>query len=463
MAIWIPDLSGRRGPKYLQIVEALADAVKSGALAPGARLPPHRELAHALGVSANTTSRAYSEGVQRALLRGEVGRGTFIRAPSDLMASQREIDLRRPSEGPIDFSRNLPNVGAAAAHLADALAEIGADDLQGLVDYQTSGDLTAHREAAMAWLGRFGLRAGEDTVVTTIGAQHAILVALAAILEPGDLLLTEALTYQPIMAVAQRLGVRVAPLAMDQDGPRPDALERACRDSAPKALYLTPTIQTPTAITLPPERRAQLARIIEAQELILIEDDVFGALPPEPVPPIAQQIPERAIYLTSASKALSPALRVGYARAPARIAPALRAAVALSCWMPPPLMSEIAARWIRSGSADALTAAQRSIAARRQTLAAEALAGFDVSAHPFGLHVWLTPPAPWTADALRAEAEARGVIVTGGGAFAVEPGARPNAVRLCLSHERDERRVKDGLGVLASLLSAPKSWAPLTL
>ncbi|NVN12107.1 GntR family transcriptional regulator, partial [Nguyenibacter vanlangensis] len=81
-AIWHPDLSGRRGPKYLQIIAAMAEDIASGDLPAGACLPPHRVLAWQLGLSPNTTSRAYAEGVKRALLRGEVGRGTFVRVPS---------------------------------------------------------------------------------------------------------------------------------------------------------------------------------------------------------------------------------------------------------------------------------------------------------------------------------------------------------------------------------------------
>ena len=81
MAIWLPELDGRRGPKYLQIVEAMAEDIASERLAVGTRLPPHRELAYQLGMSANTTSRAYAEAVKRALLRGEVGRCTFVRSP----------------------------------------------------------------------------------------------------------------------------------------------------------------------------------------------------------------------------------------------------------------------------------------------------------------------------------------------------------------------------------------------
>ena len=80
VTIWSPDLEGRRGPRYLAIVQALADDVARGALPEGQRLPTHRELAEQLGVTVGTISRAYAEAARRGLVTGQVGRGTFVRS-----------------------------------------------------------------------------------------------------------------------------------------------------------------------------------------------------------------------------------------------------------------------------------------------------------------------------------------------------------------------------------------------
>ena len=139
--------------------------------------------------------------------------------------------------------------------------------------------------------------------------------------------------------------------------------------------------------------------------------------------------------------------------APSRQIPrSLRAAVNLTCWMPPPLMAEIVSRWIQDGTADRLTAFQRDEAAARQALARDLLPAAHVRAHPTGFHVWLTLPPHWHPDAFRLAAEERGVKVMVGAAFALKPAHGPNAVRLCLSYERSRARVRYGLTTIAALL-----------
>src|SRR5690349_24750716 len=81
MTIWLPDLNGASGPRYAAIAEALATDIRAGRLPPGARLPTHRDLAWRLGVTVGTVSRAYAEAERRGLIGGEIGRGTFVKAP----------------------------------------------------------------------------------------------------------------------------------------------------------------------------------------------------------------------------------------------------------------------------------------------------------------------------------------------------------------------------------------------
>ncbi len=84
MTNWLPLLAGHPGPRYRAIADALAEDVRRGTLAPGTRLPTHRELAWRLRVTIGTVSRAYAEAERRGLITGEVGRGTFVRSPKDV-------------------------------------------------------------------------------------------------------------------------------------------------------------------------------------------------------------------------------------------------------------------------------------------------------------------------------------------------------------------------------------------
>ncbi|WP_321389356.1 PLP-dependent aminotransferase family protein [uncultured Desulfuromusa sp.] len=451
MTIWKPELKDGKGPKYRQIADAISEAVEAGILNPGTRLTPHRILAYELGISPNTTSRAYAECVNRGLLYGETGRGTFVKIPrKDLDRSQ---GLGR-AQGPVDFSRNLPFPGPGAAHLASTLSQLGAShDLQVFLDYQTGdGHLKHHLEAGKNWLNRTGVKASNEEIVITNGAQHGIFTTLMSVTCPGDTIVTEKLTYSPIRLMAKRLGLKLRTVEMDDEGLNPDALDRACSASQVKVVYLTPTIQTPTTITMGEDRRKAIAALARRHNLILIEDDVYGPLRPELVVPLVELAPERTIYMSSCSKCLAPGLRVAFLRAPDTMVRSLRQAVALSCWMVPPLMSEVASRWIVDGTASLLTEAQRSNAAERQVAAKKILDGYIFRADPHGFHLWLTLPSHWQSDIFCREAERRGVILSSGHIFAPDNRFDPGAVRINLSHEPDQNRVMAGLEVLAELL-----------
>ena len=138
------------------------------------------------------------------------------------------------------------------------------------------------------------------------GSQHGLTVVLATLLEPGDLLLTESLTYAGVKSVAGLLHLRLKGLPIDAQGLRPEALEEACREGGAKALYLIPTHHNPTTAVMPEERRREIVAIARAHGLAIVEDDVHGLLPEERPRPIAALAPERSYYLTSTSKTLAP-------------------------------------------------------------------------------------------------------------------------------------------------------------
>ncbi len=464
MAIWIPDLARREGPKYLQIVEAMAEDIAAGRLPAGTRLPPHRELAYQLDISPNTTSRAYAEAVKRALLKGEVGRGTFVRSPDGIPAHGQPETLHRANTGPIDLSRNLPMSGFSEPHIRRVMSDMAGDaGLHSLLDYQTDADLLHHREAGQAWLTDCGLAADTECIIPVIGGQHGILCVLTALLQPGDLLLAEALTYTPVLAVAARLNLQTGAVAMDAQGVIPDAFETWCREANPKAFYLTPTLQAPTTVTLSAERRAKIAEIADRYGVILIEDDVFGPLKHNKPAPIACLAPDTTIYVTSLSKAVAPGLRVGFLHAPQRLVSGLHQSVNLSVWMTPPMTLEVASRLIEDGTATKLTEHQQRTAIHRQQLVQLALGTDAIKQVSDGFHVWLPLPDGWRADVFCADCARLGVRVSEGRSFAMNAGDAPEAIRICVSHESSEKRLQQGLEVIAGVLQQKPSGSSLSM
>jgi len=463
VTIWNPQIAGRPGPRYLAIADAISEDLTLGRLTPGARLPTHRDLADRLGVTVGTVSRGYTEAARRGLLSGEVGRGTFVR---HWAYGQVALGSTNATEGLVDLSVNHPPLGFGPAHrhaLQDVLASLARrEDLSPFLAYPPDGGSTAHRQAGADWIGRTGLPAHPENVLVCSGSQHALATVFAAFLKPGDLVLTEALTYPGVKAAAALLHLRLQGLTLDGDGLRPDAFEAACRNGGAKALYCVPTIQNPTTSVMPEARRREIAAIAESHGLPIVEDDIHALLPEERPVPIAAFAPDHCYYLTSTSKTLAPGLRVGYILAPRGAADRIAAAIRAITWAGAPLMAEIASAWIRDGTADSIVRERRREAAARQALARAALRSADLLAHPQGHHLWLHLPEPWRSDTFTAEARRRGVKVTPSEAFAVERGLAPDAVRVCLGAPQSHEELEKGLRLVAETLAAsPASGFPV--
>ncbi len=207
------------------------------------------------------------------------------------------------------------------------------------------------------------------------GGQHAMEVALTALTRPGDTVLAESLTYPGLKVLANRLHLRLHGVAMDEQGLQPDALEAACRGGA-KVLFCLPNLQNPTGAVMPEERRRRIATVVRKHALTVVEDDAYGLLLDRRPPPLCTLVPEPGWFIGGVSKLLAPGLRIGYLAAPADTGTERLAEEAgLAVRMTPPLMAEVAARWVHDGTADELVVRRRREAQERLELAREVLAG----------------------------------------------------------------------------------------
>ncbi|WP_085552764.1 aminotransferase-like domain-containing protein [Azospirillum agricola] len=461
MTSWTPDLNGRSGPLYRAIADALAEGIADGSLAVGTRLPTHRDLAFRLGVTVGTVTRAYAEAEKRSLIGGEVGRGTFVQGqrppPAPLPLSWTPPSVPGGT-GPINMTTIRPEHAVAVQSLGTTLNAIAASgQAADLLGYAPHAGLPHHRAAGAAWLERqHGVSTTAGSVLMTTGAQNAMAVALAAVARPGDVILAERLTNIGLKTLAGTLGYHLEGVAIDEHGIMPDAFDSACRRLGPKALYLVPTIQNPTAVVMPQARRAEIAAIARRYGVILIEDDVFGFMVPDAMP-IQTIAPDITIYVTSLSKSVSAGLRIGYAVVPPDLQPRVEAAIRSLQYSAPTLPAEVASRWIQDGTADRVAETQRVEDLARQRLARSILPVETVYGHPAAQHLWLVLPEPWRREDFVLETRRRGVIVTGADAFAVGRASAPHAVRvgLCMPGTRDE--AARGLRAIADSLEAPAS------
>jgi DNA-binding transcriptional MocR family regulator len=457
MTIWSPRLGESDGPIYVAIADAIARDITEGVLPRGTRLPTHRDLALRLGVTVGTVSRGYAEAERRGLTVGEVGRGTFVRGAKD-SDDFGWGDLVLPREDPdvVDMSLACPWIppdGRDGRELARTLTEIAeARPLDDLLRYDAMSAQDRHRAAAAAWIARTGLETTPDRVVVTGGAQHAMTVILASLLRPGDTLLTGELTYAGLRSVAQMLGLRLRGVALDEHGIVPEHLDRVCDDARPQALYCVPTIQNPTGVTMPADRRQALAAVARKHGLIILEDEIHVAHDEVRIPPIAEYAPERTIHITTLSKWVTFGLRVGFVVAPERALGRIRSGVRSTMWMTPPLMVEVATRWLSDGTAERMAGHKLEELEARHELAREVLGEwYPECTHPHSLHLWVRLPDTLRSDECVEQARQRGVLLAGAEAFTVGREI-PAAVRVSIAAVPERALLRRGLQVLKDIL-----------
>ncbi len=463
--IWKPAELSTDGPIYVAIADALETDIESGRLGGGTRLPTHRELARQLGVNVVTVTRAYGEAARRGLVEGEVGRGTFVRARAGQALSSSFKGRTRlalgSDRGMVDFHFNLPWASSDSDELVLLYRELAGDGFDPLqADYDPAGRIE-HREAGARWMERTGLQASLERVFVTSGGQHAMSIAFAALCDPGDVVLTDELTYPGMKALASLLHLRLLSVPMDDEGILPDALEAAYRRTSARVLYCMPTLQNPTGIVWPEERRRAIAEIVRRHRLFVVEDDTTAFLVAEPPPPLAELAPEAVFFVSSTSKSMGAGLRIGFLHLPRSDDSALRDRIATTAsaihWMTPPLMAEIVRRWIESGEADRIVEKRRKEIRARRALLDSRLGNPATPSDERSSFVWLLLPEPWRCGDFVTEAQRVGVAVTPSEAFAVGRAEAPHAVRIAIGTPRERTEVESGLERLAEILRRTRS------
>ncbi|WP_419898949.1 aminotransferase-like domain-containing protein [Roseomonas sp. USHLN139] len=433
------------------IATMLEAEIREGRLLPGARLPTHRELAFRHGVALNTASAAMRLLEARGLVVGEVGRGSFVRAPGHVDAAAFRIEEARP--GLIDLSRNVMPLPGLADRFERAARLVLRRERGAVADYQPHAGRAADRAAGAAWLSRRGLPDDPARLVIGAGAQHAVTVALLATARPGDTIAVEALSWPGIKASAAALGLEVLPVPMDADGLRPRALLRLAARHRIAALYCMPSLQNPTGVTMPARRREAVAAIARRLDFQIIEDDAYGFLTEDdaPVPPLAALAPERSWHLRSTSKSFTPGLRAAWMLVPPGREEQAANLVRATVWTAPPLGAAIASLWVGDGTAALLEAEKRREARARQALARRLLPlAASPASHPASMHLWLDLPRRTMAQALVQDLLAQGVKLSPGAAFGI--GSAPNSLRLALGAPEDRGELERALRLIARAL-----------
>lgn len=343
-----------------------------------------------------------------------------------------------------DLAVNLPLRAPATARLTEAFGRFLIEAR--MLGYPLPGGDPAVLAALGEWMTRHGghRHVAPRHLVLTLGARHALSLALDATCRPGDILLMEALTYHGFHRAATARGIKAVSVAMDEHGMRADALEEAAQASGARTVYVQPTLHNPTTITMPPQRREAIAAVATKRGLTIIEGDVYSPLLRDAAVPLADLVPERCYHAGGIGKVLGPGLRIGWLRCPGMVAREGAAAVLADATDGlPAFLPAIVAGWITDGTADALLEDLRTALDERNAIARTMLGAGLMTGD--GMHAWLPCESP-QAWATRAAEAGVGVTV---GSDVAQGHAR--GLRISLTAEEDGRRLEEALRIVAGL------------
>ncbi|HLM65532.1 MAG TPA: PLP-dependent aminotransferase family protein [Acidimicrobiales bacterium] len=343
------------GPLHRKLSDALRRAIERGHLPAGDRLPSERDLALRLAVSRSTVVAAYDTLRSEGLLESRQGSGTRVctGATTDPHVSLPVSPIYRSL---IDDPGDLISLACAVfpSHplVAEALAAVAAEDADKLLahtGYLPAG-LPTLREALAESLTDEGTPTTPDQILITTGAQQAVSLATTLIVRAGDDVVVETPSFSGTLDIFRARGARLVPVPVDDEGVDTRAVAAAVAAARPALLYLMPTFHNPTGASLAAHRRRDIAELVAAQDLPLVEDNALEGAPldDERPRPIAAYAPPGAPVLTagSFSKTAWGGLRVGWLRGPATAISRLAEIKAMNDLGSPLLDQAVAARLV---------------------------------------------------------------------------------------------------------------------
>ncbi|HBR6621349.1 TPA: PLP-dependent aminotransferase family protein [Klebsiella pneumoniae] len=416
--------------RYKAVVDRYAQAIRSGQLPAGSRLPTHRTLAAGELISLATATRVYRELEEMGLVSGETGRGTFVRDLS--LPPGHGVDQQVVAADVVDLNFNYPSLPEQGDALREALRQLAmAGDIDSHLRYQPHAGRLAERDIIARHLTCQHFAPDAENVLIVNGAQHGLAVTVMGLLRPGDVVAVDALTYSGFKALAALYHLELAAIPCRPEGPDLQALHTLCQQRRVRAVYTMPTLHNPLGWVLNTGQRQALADLARQHDLLIIEDAAYARLVSHPPPPVVSYAPERTVYVTGFSKNIATGLRVGVVISPPRYRPEIERAIRATTWNTPTLISSLICAWIEDGTVARFETQKRQDARQRQQVAREVLCGLPVVSHPDSYFVWLPLGEESRADRLANALMERRISVSTAEPFCVS-ATIPQALRIAL-------------------------------
>src|SRR5436190_6387049 len=319
-----------------QLVAAVRSAIENGDLVGGERLPTTRALAEQAGVNHLTAVRAYRRLAELGYVTGRVGRGTFVRTvpPPAGTGGSRWQHAVLP-DVPVSYvnqviadtwqapgARDTVNLATGwasselhpAAELRSLCDRVFAEEGAAALMYGDPDGLWPLREELARRGVVDGFAVDPDEILVTSGARQAIDLVCRAVLQPGDVAVSESPTFMGALASLQNTGARVLGVPYGRDGFDIEALEAILARHEVKLVVVRTAAQNPTGQDLAPDRAERLLELARERSFFVLEDGVYATVRFDGPGPqrLRARAPEHVIYVDSLSKTIGGGLRLGW-------------------------------------------------------------------------------------------------------------------------------------------------------
>lgn len=456
-------------PLYRQLSGHFESLIESGVLRNGDRLPATRELAGLLRLNRTTVSAAYQLLESVGLVRGHVGRGSFVIARRGAGAGlqwdnlfPREQDAARTGEGEISFASSKPSelLFPLEDFRATCRDVIESGEAQAILQLGSPSGYGPLRRYLLDKARMEGAARDGDEILITSGVQQAFDLIQRILLPNGQTVLIEDPVYPGLRNAFGRAGARLVGIPVGPDGMQLDALEKALDKERPRLVLVTSNFQNPTGATLPLEARRTLVRMAARAGAIVVENDIYGELSyGGPALPTMKQVDEAGdvVLLRSFSKLAFPGLRVGWILAPRPLLARLTEAKQYSDIHTDQLAQAVVLRFAESGRLEAHRKKVKAAGAQRLRAALEGCQEHLPPGTRFtrpwgGMSLWVRLPEPLDAAELLPMAQREGVTYLPGTVFAVGRAER-GSLRISFAQLTPDK-IRAGLARLGKVFAS---------
>ena len=421
-------LACESAPKYKALANVIEQAIHSGDLEAGEKLPAQRWLADEFAVTHGTVTRAYDLIEKRGLVTAKLGSGTYVNAHA---LAVPEIKANKV----YDFASSMQPMLGQQAVLARAMQDVAHDPtaLMEVMTYAHQG-LSKHKMIFSRWLAKKNLNIQPEDIIFTQGAQQGIYTCLQILCEAGEYVMHEALAYPGFFKAAKANKLTTLALNLNQEGIDLAQLEAYCQCHQPKLLYLTLNSQNPTNVQYSRVQRDAIITFSKRYHFYIIEDDVNYVLPENWQSPLQQAAPEQVFYLSSLSKYVAGGLRIAYALIPSTWRARFNQSLHSQCWMNASMNVEIATRFLMTDQFEHNQSQLADEMRYRQNAMMDCLQRLGFDARRGGLNVWLPLPLSINMHALNASLLEQNIKVRTADLFTDQNQAQvvENGIRLSL-------------------------------